>query len=71
MKRYDSYKDSGVKWIGEIPSHWKEYRLKYLLSRSAAGVWGDDEKEDENDIVCFRIADFDYGHGILKFDNIT
>jgi type I restriction enzyme S subunit len=22
MKRYDSYKDSGVKWIGEIPSHW-------------------------------------------------
>ena len=23
MKRYDSYKDSGVKWIGEIPSHWK------------------------------------------------
>ena len=71
MKRYESYKDSGVQWIGEIPSHWDEYRLKYLLSRSAAGVWGDDEKEDENDIVCFRIADFDYGHGILKFDNIT
>lgn len=22
MKRYDSYKDSGVKWLGEIPSHW-------------------------------------------------
>ena len=71
MKRYDTYKDSGVQWIGEIPSHWKEYRMKYLLSRSSAGVWGDDEKEDENDIVCFRIADFDYAHGVLKFDNIT
>lgn len=23
MKRYNAYKDSGVKWIGEIPSHWK------------------------------------------------
>ena len=23
MKRYDSYKDSGVEWIGEIPSHWE------------------------------------------------
>ena len=23
MKRYSTYKDSGVKWIGEIPSHWK------------------------------------------------
>ena len=22
MKRYESYKDSGVRWIGEIPSHW-------------------------------------------------
>lgn len=30
MKRYDSYKDSGVKWLGEIPSHWEMRRTKYL-----------------------------------------
>lgn len=23
MQRYNSYKDSGVKWLGEIPSHWE------------------------------------------------
>ena len=23
MKRYESYKESGVKWLGEIPSHWE------------------------------------------------
>lgn len=23
MRRYKAYKDSGVEWIGEIPSHWK------------------------------------------------
>lgn len=23
MKKYDSYKASGVKWLGEIPEHWK------------------------------------------------
>lgn len=23
MKKYDAYKDSGVKWIGEIPNHWE------------------------------------------------
>ena len=23
MKKYDSYKDSGIEWIGEIPSHWE------------------------------------------------
>lgn len=22
MEKYSSYKDSGVKWLGEIPSHW-------------------------------------------------
>lgn len=29
MKRYDTYKDSGVQWIGEIPSHWDVSRLKF------------------------------------------
>ena len=31
MKRYDSYKDSGIEWIGEIPSHWAVSRIKYYL----------------------------------------
>ena len=29
MRRYDSYKDSGVEWIGEVPSHWDTIPLKY------------------------------------------
>jgi type I restriction enzyme S subunit len=29
MNRYDSYKDSGVEWIGEIPSHWGIKRFSY------------------------------------------
>lgn len=28
MKRYDSYKDSGIEWIGEVPNHWEVCRLK-------------------------------------------
>lgn len=32
MKQYDSYKDSGVEWIGKIPSHWEMTKLKYLTS---------------------------------------
>lgn len=31
MKRYDNYKDSGIEWIGEIPSHWEFLNLKYIL----------------------------------------
>ena len=30
MKRYSEYKDSGVEWIGEIPSHWEVKKLKYI-----------------------------------------
>jgi type I restriction enzyme S subunit len=29
MKKYDSYKDSGIEWIGEIPSHWILGKIKY------------------------------------------
>ncbi|UPA29942.1 restriction endonuclease subunit S [Terrisporobacter glycolicus] len=32
MKRYKEYKDSGVEWIGEIPSHWEVKKLKYITS---------------------------------------
>ena len=31
MQRYDSYKDSRVKWLGEIPSHWFSASLLYML----------------------------------------
>lgn len=31
-QRYETYKDSGVQWLGEIPGHWKTIRVKSLLS---------------------------------------
>jgi type I restriction enzyme S subunit len=31
MERYDSYKDSGVEWIGEIPTNWKSKRFSYSI----------------------------------------
>ena len=32
MKKYDSYKDSGVEWIGEIPSGWRKSPIKYYYN---------------------------------------
>ena len=34
MQRYDSYKNSGVKWLGEIPGHWETKKSKYLWKES-------------------------------------
>lgn len=31
-KRYENYKDSGSEWIGEVPIHWNEEKLKYIIS---------------------------------------
>ena len=31
MERYSEYKDSGVKWLGEIPSHWDMLAIKHIL----------------------------------------
>lgn len=36
MQRYSEYKDSGVKWLGEIPSHWEICKAKYLWTESNA-----------------------------------
>ena len=36
MKKYDSYKDSGVKWLGEIPSHWEVCKSKYLWEENVS-----------------------------------
>ena len=40
LKPYPAYKDSGVKWLGEVPAHWETDRLKYAatLNPSAAEV---------------------------------
>lgn len=49
MKKYNAYKDSGVKWIGEIPSHWGLRRAKYMFNKEKREV------RDIDDVVtCFR-----------------
>lgn len=49
MKRYESYKPSGISWIGEIPGHWEEKKAKYLFIRQNRMVNVEDDV-----ITCFR-----------------
>ncbi len=39
-------KDSGVEWIGEIPSHWETVRLKYVCSVTTGGKDTQDKVDD-------------------------
>lgn len=31
LKKYSSYKDSGIDWLGDIPEHWELDRLKHIF----------------------------------------
>ena len=47
MKKYDSYKDSGIEWIGDIPSHWDSSRYRYFyFSNMGVTLLKEDVKED-------------------------
>ena len=49
MKSYSNYKDSGVKWLGQIPQHWEMLRAKNMFARMARPV-----REEDEVITCFR-----------------
>lgn len=49
MRRYESYKDSGMEWLGEVPSHWEMQRSKFLFKKIERKV-----KEIDQIVTCFR-----------------
>jgi type I restriction enzyme S subunit len=57
---YPDYKESGIDWLGKLPSHWSIRRIKSVIANTINGAWGEDPKDDENDLVCVRVADYDY-----------
>ena len=50
MKAYDSYKDSEVEWIGEIPNHWNKLGLGKIgnLYGGLTGKSGEDFRSEDN-----------------------
>ena len=59
-------KDSGIEWIGEIPADWNTYRMKSCISKRDSGAWGDEANGTDGDVICLRIADFDYSRFRFK-----
>jgi type I restriction enzyme, S subunit len=57
--RQTTMRDSGVRWLGSVPSHWGVHRLKNSVASSKSGVWGDEPSGDGTDVRCVRVADFD------------
>ena len=62
MERYSEYKDSGVQWIGEIPSHWEVLYLFQCLK---------EYKKSNKDIHHENLLSLSYGKIIQKDINKT
>ncbi len=62
MKTYEKYKDSGIEWIGEIPTDWNVARLRYR-GKSIIGItYKPDEVSDEtNGTLVLRSSNIQNG----------
>lgn len=49
MRRYESYKDSGVEWLRQIPSNWDMQRSKFIFKKIERKV-----NEEDQIVTCFR-----------------
>ena len=59
MKRYETYKDSGAEWIGEIPIDWHLVKLKFLMEIKSGKSIGAELLSEEFSIPVLG------GNGIL------
>jgi type I restriction enzyme S subunit len=48
LQKYQTYKDSGVEWIGEMPEGWEVKRLKYIASANPSNI---DKKSIDGEIA--------------------
>lgn len=73
MKKYDSYKDSGVEWIGEIPSHWSKIKLSMTIN-TTQGIQVDVPKQryvkEEGYERFLRISDYTNPNIEHRFVNV-
>lgn len=62
MKRYESYKPSGISWIGEIPSHWSNLFLFQLAT---------EHNKSNKEVHHQNLLSLSYGQIIRKDINKT
>lgn len=59
MQRYDTYKPSGVQWLGEIPSHWEMLPGLAIFKEN---------KEKNSNLAVNTVLSLSYGKIVVKKD---
>lgn len=69
MKKYDSYIDLGIDWIGDLPSNWQIKRIKhttYVKGRIGWQGMRSDEFLESSD--SYVVTGTDFEKGLVKWD---
>ena len=67
VQKYSSYRDSGVEWLGDIPSAWETKRIKFLFQIGRGRVIA--QTELDNDGVYPVYSSQTQNNGILGYIN--
>jgi type I restriction enzyme S subunit len=66
MAKYETYKDSGIEWIGDIPEHWEVKRLKYIGESIIGITYSPKDLVQENGTLVLRSSNIQNGKLSLK-----
>ena len=58
---YAEYKDSGVEWLGEIPSHWEKILFKRVVLQVKDGTHGTHQRVEEGSYLLSAKNVFNHG----------
>lgn len=63
------YRESGITWIGRIPSDWKIDKIKSMASLSGRIGWQGLTSEEYTDEGAYLITGVDFENGIINWDS--
>ena len=69
FKPYPETKDSGIEWLGQIPTHWEARRLKLLATINDEALG--EETDPEHEIAYVDIGNVDATRGILEKESYS
>lgn len=73
VKKYDTYKDSGIEWIGEIPQEWKFAKLAWCSNFINGYAFNSENMDIDGAVPVVRIGDIQNNRvqyeTCLKVDN--
>ena len=68
MKQYEAYKDSGIQWLGKIPSHWETIAMKFYFYMKGRIGWQGLKAEEFIEEGPYLVTGTDFEDGRVVWD---